>query len=133
MGLRVDLVFCLASAMLPPMKAMKAVKAAGAKKAGPKAMTATQACSSVASSTGLKAKDVKAVVASYMSVVAQQLKKEGKFKFVGALNLKLKKKAATAARKGINPFTKEPCVFKAKPASQTVRALALKRFKDLVN
>merc|ERR1711945_87194 len=114
-------------------KAMKAMKAAGAKKAGPKAMTATQACSSVASSTGLKAKDVKAVVASYMSVAAEQLKKNGKFKFVGALNLKLKKKAATAARKGINPFTKEPCVFKAKPASQTVKALALKRFKDLVN
>merc|ERR1712031_75896 len=106
----------------------KAMKAAGSKKAGPKAMTATQA-----SSTGLKAKDVKAVVASYMSVAAQQLKKNGSFKFVGALNLKLKKKPATPARKGINPFTKEPCVFKAKPASQTVRDLALKRFKDLVN
>merc|ERR1712196_206431 len=105
------------------------MKAAGAKKTGPKAMTATQACSSVASSTGLKAKDVKAVVASYMSVAAEQLKKNGKFKFVGALNLKLKKKAATAARKGINPFTKEPCVFKAKPASQTVKALALKRLR----
>merc|ERR1711918_267667 len=102
---------------MAPMKAMKAMKAAGAKKAGPKAMTATQACSSVASSTGLKAKDVKAVVASYMSVAAGQLKK----------------KPAAPARKGINPFTKEPCVFKAKPASQTVKALALKRFKDLVN
>merc|ERR1712187_1101672 len=103
--LRFDLVVCLASAMLPPMKAMKAMKATGAKKAGPKAMTATQACSSVASSTGLKAKDVKAVVASYMSVAAQQLKKNGSFKFAGALNLKLKKKPATPARKGINPFT----------------------------
>merc|ERR1712174_34370 len=112
------------TAMLPPMKAMKA---------SPKAMTATQACSSVASSTGLKSKDVKAVVASYMTVAAEQLKKNGSFKFAGALNLKLKKKAATAARKGINPFTKEPCVFKAKPASKTVRALALKKFKDLVN
>merc|ERR1719379_1740099 len=92
-------------------------------------MTATQACSSVATSTGLKAKDVKALVASYMSVAAGQLKKNGSFKFVGALSLKLKKKPATPARKGINPFTKEPCVFKAKPASQTVRALALKRLR----
>merc|ERR1711904_548512 len=108
---------------------MKAV----AKKTGPKAMTATQACSSVATSTGLKSKDVKTVVASYMTVAAEQLKKNGAFKFAGALNLKLKKKAATAARKGINPFTKEPCVFKAKPASKTVRVLALKKFKDLVN
>merc|ERR1712019_168510 len=112
------------------MKAMgKAMKAAGAKNA----MTATEACSSVASSTGLKSKDVRAVVASYMSVAAEQLKKNGSFKFAGALNLKLKKKAATPARKGINPFTKEPCVFKAKPASKTVRALALKKFKELVN
>merc|ERR1711933_178584 len=123
----------LLAAMLPPMKAMKAMKAAATKKAGPKAMTATQACSSVASSTGLKSKEVKAVVTSYMSVAAEQLKKNGSFKFVGALNLKLKKKAATPARKGINPFTKEPCVFKAKPASNKVRALALKKFKDLVN
>merc|ERR1712176_962526 len=103
------------------------------KASGAKAMTATEACSSVATSTGLKSKDVRAVVASYMSVAAEQLKKNGSFKFAGALNLKLKKKAATAARKGINPFTKEPCVFKAKPASRTVRALALKKFKDLVN
>merc|ERR1712196_359394 len=109
------------------------MKAAGAKKTGPKAMTATQACSSVASSTGLKAKDVKAVVASYMSIAAGQLKKNGSFKFVGALNLKLKKKAATPARKGINPFTKEPCVFKAKPASKTVRALPMKKLKEMIN
>merc|ERR1711933_443892 len=123
----------LLAAMLPPMKAMKAMKAAANKKAGPKAMTATQAYSSVASSTGLKSKDVKGVVAGYMSIAAEQLKKNGSFKFFGALNLKLKKKAATPARKGINPFTKEPCVFKAKPASKTVRALALKKFKEMVN
>jgi hypothetical protein len=33
----------------------------------------------------------------------------------------------------VNPFTKEPCGFKAKPASKTVKALALKKFKDAVN
>merc|ERR1712039_270703 len=112
-----------------PMKAMKAMKAAGAKKA----MTASEACSSVASSTGLKSKDVKAVVESYMSVAAEQLKKNGSFKFAGALNLKLKKKAATPARKGVNPFTKEPCVFKAKPASKTVKIYAMKKLKEAIN
>ena len=49
------------------------------------------------------------------------------------LALKLKKKPATPARKGVNPFTKEPCVFKAKPASKTVRVLAMKKLKDAVN
>ena len=49
------------------------------------------------------------------------------------LNFKLKKNAAFAAKKGINPFTKEPCVFKAKPASKTVRALATKRLNVALN
>ena len=51
------------------------------------------------------------------------------FKLGGMLNLKLKKKPATPARKGVNPFTKEPCVFKAKPASKTMRVLAMKKMK----
>ena len=53
----------------------------------------------------------------------------------GMLNLKLKKKPATPARKGVNPFTKEPCVFKTKtkPASKTVRVLAMKKMKEAIN
>ena len=49
------------------------------------------------------------------------------------LNLKLKEKAAFAPKKCINPFTKKPCVFKAKPASKTVRALATKRLNVALN
>merc|ERR1719262_1659740 len=98
------------------MKAMKAMKSTGA-------MTASQAYGSVAETTGLKAKDVKAVIEGIVSVAAGELKKNGQFKLAGALNMKLKKKPAQAARKGVNPFTKEPCTFKAKPASKTVRAL----------
>ena len=30
-------------------------------------------------------------------------------------------------------FTKEPCMFKAKPASKTVRALAMKKLKEALN
>eukprot|EP00929_Paragymnodinium_shiwhaense_P017826 TRINITY_DN1275_c0_g1_i6.p2 TRINITY_DN1275_c0_g1~~TRINITY_DN1275_c0_g1_i6.p2 ORF type:complete len:115 (-),score=51.97 TRINITY_DN1275_c0_g1_i6:139-483(-) len=96
-------------------------------------LTATAVYSSVAETTGLKSKDVKAAVEGIIEVAAAELKKTGQFKLAGALNMKLKKKPAQAARKGINPFTKEPCVFKAKPASQTVRALPMKRFKEMVN
>merc|ERR1712190_400351 len=96
-----------------------------------KAMTATAAYKSVAESTGLKAKDVKGTMEALMGVAADQLKKVGSFKIAGALNLK--QKPATPARKGVNPFTKEPCVFKAKPASKTVRALPMKKLKELVN
>merc|ERR1712170_65509 len=122
-----SLFLCQASVnMAPAMKAMKAMKAGGA-------MTASAAFSTVAEKTSLKNKDVKAVVTSYMELAASELKKNGTFKFGGCLNLKLKKKPATPARKGVNPFTKEPCVFKAKPASKTVRALAMKKLKEMVN
>merc|ERR1711959_463314 len=96
-------------------------------KAAGSAMTAGAAYSAVAETTGLKSKDVKAVMEGIIEVAAEQLKKNGKFKLAGALNLKLKKKPARAAKKGVNPFTKEPCVVKAKPASKTVRALPMRK------
>merc|ERR1712173_386799 len=100
------------------MKAMKAMKAS-AKKSG--ALTVAGAYASVAETTGLKPKDVKGAVEGLLAVAADQLKKSGSFKVGGVLNLKLKSKPATPARKGVNPFTKEPCVFKARPASKTVK------------
>merc|ERR1719482_360804 len=109
------------------MKAMKAMKVGSA------GLTQAQIATKVAESTELKPKNVKAVVTSYLELAATELKKNGKFKLGGVLNLKLKKKPATAARKGVNPFTKEPCVFKAKPASKTVRVLPMKKFKEMVN
>ena len=76
---------------MAPMKAMKGAA---------KGMTASAAYSAVADSTGLKAKDVKGVMEGIVAVAAGELKKNGAFKLAGALNLKLKKKPATPARKG---------------------------------
>eukprot|EP00403_Amphidinium_massartii_P040629 CAMPEP_0178433302 /NCGR_PEP_ID=MMETSP0689_2-20121128/32834_1 /TAXON_ID=160604 /ORGANISM="Amphidinium massartii, Strain CS-259" /LENGTH=115 /DNA_ID=CAMNT_0020055323 /DNA_START=68 /DNA_END=415 /DNA_ORIENTATION=+ len=109
-----------------PKKAMKSTKKAAASSA----MTVSQSYKSVAETTGLKTKDVKSVVDAVMEVAAEELKKSGSFKLAGMLNMKLKTKPATKARKGFNPFTKEPCVFKAKPASKTVKVLPLKKLKD---
>merc|ERR1711862_584155 len=119
--------FSLQFTAMAPMKAMKAMKGAA------KGMTATAAYGAVAETTGLKTKDVKGVVEGIVAVAAEELKKNGSFKLAGVLNMKLKKKPATPARKGVNPFTKEPCVFKAKPASKTVRALPMKKFKEMIN
>merc|ERR1712046_98896 len=107
------------------MAPMKAMKASGV-------MTATGAYQSVAETTGLKTKDVKAAGDAFMGVAAEQVKKSGSFKLAGMLNMKLKNKPATKARKGINPFTKEPCVFKAKPASKTVKCFAMKKLKEML-
>merc|ERR1712125_92283 len=116
--------------MALPMKTMKAMKATRAKSS---AMTATGAYASVGESTGLKGKQVKECMEAYMALAAAQLKTSGSFKVAGAINMKLKQKPARPAKKGVNPFTKEPCVFKAKPASKTVRALPMKKFKEMIN
>jgi hypothetical protein len=42
------------------------------------------------------------------------------------------KKPATKERKGINPFTKEPTVFKAKPVRKIVKGRPVKAAKDAV-
>merc|ERR1712188_330897 len=116
----------MGKAMKKAMKARKAAMKAGG------AMTQTGVFQSVAETTGLKTKDVKGVVDAFMGVAVTQVKKSGSFKIAGMLNMKLKNKPATAARKGINPFTKEPCVFKAKPASKTVRCLPMKKLKAML-
>merc|ERR1719336_1727786 len=112
------------------MKSMKAMKSQKSAKTG---LTATAVYQSVADSVGIKRKDVKAAMDKYLEVCASELKKTGTFKIGQNLKLKLKVKPATPARKGVNPFTKEPCVFKAKPASKAVKALALKKLMEAVN
>ena len=131
------LLFAL-SIMAPAMKAMKAAaKKAVAMKAVAKTssgvLTQTQVIASVAGTNELKNKQVKGVIEALFAVACAEIKKNGNFKFAGFLNLKLKKKPASPAKKGINPFTKEPCVFKAKPASKTVKALAMKKLKVALN
>ena len=111
---------------MAPMKAMKAMKAGSA-------LTQTAAYAAVAEKVGLKSKEVKAAVEGLLDVAAEQMKKNGSFKFGGVLNMKLRSKAASKARKGINPFTKEPCVIKAKLASWGMCVLAMKKVKEMVN
>ena len=48
------------------------------------------------------------------------------------MKVKVVRKPATKARKGINPFTQEETVFKAKPARNVVKVLPLKALKDMV-
>ena len=77
-------------------------------------------------------KDVKGVLESLANVGYKELKKTGTFLVPGFAKFVVIKKPATKARKGINPFTKEPTVFKAKPARKVVRARPVKAAKDAV-
>jgi DNA-binding protein HU-beta len=81
----------------------------------------------------LTRKDVRDVLESLANVGYKELKKIGAFLVPGFAKFVVIKKPATKARKGINPFTKEPTVFKAKPARKVVRARPIKAVKDAVS
>ena len=82
--------------------------------------------------TNLSRKDVKGVVESIVAVGYQELKKNGTFLLPGFAKFVVIKKPATKERKGINPFTKEPTIFKAKPARKVLKARPVKAAKDAV-
>ena len=81
---------------------------------------------------GLSKKDVKSVIETLAAVGYKELKKNGAFLVPGFAKFVVIKKPATKERKGINPFTKEPTVFKARPARKIVRARPVKAAKDAV-
>ena len=80
----------------------------------------------------LSRKDVKSVLESIIDVGHQELKKTGTFVIPGLVKMLVVKKPATKERKGINPFTGQPTVFKAKPARKVVKARVMKATKDAV-
>ncbi len=84
----------------------------------------------VASSDGLSKKSVKGVLEGLADIAQRELKKSGEFVMPGLAKFVVVKKPATKARKGINPFTKEPMVFKAKPARKVIRVRPVKAAKD---
>jgi nucleoid DNA-binding protein len=77
-------------------------------------------------------KDVRGVIESLMDIGYRELKKTGAFFVPGFAKFVVIKKPATKGRKGINPFTKEPTIFKAKPARKIIRARPVKAAKDAV-
>jgi len=83
-------------------------------------------------SNGLTRKDIKGVVESLASIGYKELQRTGAFFVPGFAKFDVIKKPATKARKGINPFTKEPTIFKAKPARKVIRARPVKAVKDAV-
>jgi len=88
----------------------------------------------MAKKTGLTKKQIVLALEGLNSVVAQQLSKRGPGEVVipGLLKLGVVVKPATGAHEGINPFTKEPMTYKAKPARKVIRVRPLKGLKDAV-
>lgn len=99
-----------------------------------KPMTKTEVLSAIADKTGLSKRDVGNVFEALGDLLSQNLSKKGPgvFNVPGLMKVKVIRKPATKARKGINPFTKEETMFKAKPARNVVKIQPLKALKDMV-
>ena len=97
-------------------------------------LTKTQIQDQIAECTGLARKQVGAVLECLTEVIEAHVKKNavGEFVLPGLLKISTVRKPAVKARKGINPFTKEEVMFKAKPASTVVKVRPLKKLKDMV-
>lgn len=125
-------------------KALSKKKAVGKKKTAAKKKSAaasakkpptkSEIMTSIAETTELSRKEVASVFEALNDLIQDNLKPRGPgtFSVPGLMKIRVNKKPATKARKGINPFTGEETVFKAKPARKVVKVLPLKNLKDMV-
>lgn len=124
---------------------MATKKTAAKKKAAPKAAAKTAApkpikevlsksglVAHLAESTGVVAKDVRAILGALEGAVHASINKKGAgaFTLPGILKITAVSVPAKPKRKGINPFTKEEQWFAAKPATVKVKVRPLKKLKD---
>jgi DNA-binding protein HU-beta len=112
------------------MATKKAAGGGGAKKT----LSKSGLIQAIADAAGeeLSRKQVKHVLESLATVGYRELKKAGIFTLPGFAKFRVVKKPATKARQGINPFTKQPQTFAARPASKAVRVRPIKAIKDAV-
>jgi nucleoid DNA-binding protein len=97
-------------------------------------MTKSAVMDEIAGQTGLARKQVSGVFSELGVLIERHIKKGavGQFTLPGLMKIEVRRKPATKARKGINPFTGEETVFKAKPARNVVKIRPLKALKDMV-
>jgi len=101
---------------------------------GTKPMTRSEMISGLSAKTGLTKQQINEVFEELVGMIAENLKEDGPgvLNIAGLMKVKVVRKPAQPEREGINPFTKEKTIFKAKPAQNVVKISALKRLKDAV-
>jgi nucleoid DNA-binding protein len=102
--------------------------------AAKKPMNKTEIVASLSEAADLTKPQVAKLLDELASLIERNLGEEGPgvFTVPGLMKIKVVRKPATEARKGINPFTKEETIFKAKPARNVVKVVPLKGLKDMV-
>ena len=104
-----------------------------AKAVAKKAPTKSEVYANIATATELSKKDIANVFEALGAEVKKAMSRNGAkaFTIPGLCKITLRHKPATKARKGINPFTGEETMFKAKPARNQVKIAALKNLKEM--
>jgi DNA-binding protein HU-beta len=97
-----------------------------------KGMTKSQVVSELASKTNLTKSQVNDVFVSLMNIIESELKGHRPVTIPGLVKIDVRRKEATKARPGINPFTGEKITIKAKPAKNVIKVKALKGLKEIV-
>lgn len=102
--------------------------------AAKKPRTKSEVYTVIADQVGISKKEVAAVFDTVGALAKADLSKAGPgaINLGGLMKVTVQRKPATKARKGTNPFTGEPTVFKAKPARNVVKIRPMKAMKDLV-
>ncbi len=111
----------------------KMAKKRATKSAKAKPRTKSQVMGDIATATDLTRKEVASVFDSMAGLIKKDLKRgPGVFTVPGLMKIRKVHKPARPKRKGINPFTGEEAIFKAKPAHNVIKVTALKGLKDMV-
>lgn len=95
--------------------------------------TKSEILASIAETTELSRKQVASVFEALSGLIKKNVGKKGPGMFVvpGLMKIVVIQKPATKARKGINPFTKQEQMFKAKPARRVIKVRPMKALKDM--
>ena len=99
-----------------------------------KPMNKTEILTALSEATGLDKQQVAGLFSELATLIGKNLAEDGPgvFTIPDLLQIKVVRKPATEEHKGINPFTKEEMVIKAKPATNTVKVVPLKGLKGMV-
>ena len=98
-----------------------------------KVLTKSEILASLAETTGLSRKDVASVFDALSDLIKKNVGKKGPGMFVipGLMRIMVIQKPATKAHMGINPFTKQEQMFKAKPARKAIKVRPLKALREM--
>jgi nucleoid DNA-binding protein len=104
------------------------------KTASGKPMSKSEIVAGIAETTGLAKKQVSSVFEAMTGQISKSLGRSGSgvYTVPGLMKLVVIRKPATKAHKGINRFTGEEVMFKAKPARNVVKVRPLKNLKEMV-